>query len=320
MNTKRETGVKRSVLAAAVALGLTVLAQSATAAEAPQCEQVRLTDPGWTDISVTNALAGAVLKGLGYKTSVDLLAVPIGFESLKKGEIDVFLGNWMPAQQSFIDKYGADLDKVRTNLEGAKFTLAVPAYVYDSGVTRFADLGARAQDFRQRIYGIDPGAPANGLLQGMIDKGDFGLDGWKLVESGEQAMLSQVTRAVRKQESIVFLGWAPHPMNLRVDMKYLEGGDEYFGPNYGGASIHTVTRKGYSAECPNVGRLLNNLAFNLDMESAIMGAILDDGKDADSAAAEWLRANPDVLDSWLENVSTRDGKPGLAAVQHHLGL
>ncbi|UTW12996.1 choline ABC transporter substrate-binding protein [Marinobacterium rhizophilum] len=319
MSLKRETGFKCTVLAGAMALGLAA-AQSAQATEAPQCEQVRLTDPGWTDISVTNALAGTVLQGLGYKTSVDLLAVPIGFESLKKGEIDVFLGNWMPAQQGFIDKYGADLDRVRTNLEGAKFTLAVPAYVYDSGVTSFADLGDRAEDFRQRIYGIDPGAPANGLLQGMIDKGDFGLQGWKLVESGEQAMLSQVTRAVRKQEAIVFLGWAPHPMNLRVDMKYLEGGDEYFGPNYGGASIHTVTRKGYSAECPNVATLLNNLAFNLDMESEIMGAILDDGKKADQAAAQWLRANPEVLNSWLENVSTRDGMPGLAAVQQHLGL
>jgi glycine betaine/proline transport system substrate-binding protein len=226
----------------------------------------------------------------------------------------------MPAQQGFIDKYGADLDLVRTNLEGAKFTLAVPTYVYDSGVTSFADLGERGDDFRQRIYGIDPGAPANGLLQGMIDKGDFGLDGWKLIESGEQAMLSQVTRAVRKNESIVFLGWAPHPMNLKVDMRYLAGGDEYFGPNYGGASIHTVTRKGFSAECPNVGTLLGNLEFSLDMESAIMGAILEDGKKADLAAVEWLKANPDVLAVWLENVTTRDGQPGLAAVKSHLGL
>ncbi|WP_084784024.1 choline ABC transporter substrate-binding protein [Marinobacterium aestuarii] len=320
MNVKYEMTFKRCALAGAMALGLAATAQAAAAAEAPQCEQVRLTDPGWTDISVTNALAGTVLRGLGYRPSVDLLAVPIGFESLKKGEIDVFLGNWMPAQQGFIDKYGPELDLVRSNLEGAKFTLAVPTYVYDSGITTFADLGSRGDDFRQRIYGIDPGAPANSLLQGMIDKGDFGLEGWKLIESGEQAMLSQVSRAVRKNESIVFLGWAPHPMNLRVDMRYLAGGDEYFGPNYGGASIHTVTRKGYSAECPNVGTLLSNLEFSLDMESAIMGAILEDGKKADLAASEWLKANPEVLAGWLENVTTRDGQPGLAAVQNHLGL
>jgi hypothetical protein len=149
---------------------------------------------------------------------------------------------------------------------------------------------------------------------------DFGLDGWKLIESGEQAMLSQVTRAVRKNEAIVFLGWAPHPMNLRLDMRYLAGGDAYFGSNYGGASIHTVTRKGYGAECPNLGTLLNNLEFSLDMESAIMGAILDDGMKADQAAEQWLKANPQVLAGWLNNVTTRDGQPGLAAVQAHLGL
>lgn len=315
MNKKMKRVLTTTLLTAALAAGTT-----ARASDGEQCELVRFTDPGWTDISVTNALASTLLEGLGYQTSVDLLAVPIGFESLKKKEIDVFLGNWMPAQQAFIDKYGEDVDNIRANLEGAKFTLAVPQYAYDAGVRSFADLGKHADKFGRKIYGIDPGAPANGLIQKMIDAGDFGLDGWRLIESGEQAMLSQVRRAVRKQDYIVYLGWAPHPMNLHVDMAYLSGGDDYFGPNYGGATIYTLTRKGYRRDCPNVAALLDNLLFSVAMESEVMIGILDEDKDASVAAREWLAANPEVLDTWLEGVSTLDGKPGLEAVRRHLGL
>src|SRR3546814_10756865 len=56
------------------------------------------------------------------------------------------------------------------------------------------------------------------------------------------------------------------------------------------------------------------------MEGAIMGAILNDGKNEKVAATEWLKANPGVLDGWLAGVQTVDGKDGLAAVKAHLGL
>ena len=51
-----------------------------------------------------------------------------------------------------------------------------------------------------------------------------------------------------------------------------------------------------------------------------MGAILDDGADPQEAATAWLKANPDVLDGWLDGVTTMDGGDGLAAVKDALGL
>src|SRR3546814_10332059 len=105
-------------------------------------------------------------------------------------------------------------------------------------------------------------------------------------------MLAQVARAVRAKQDIVFLGWAPHPMNNNFDLVYLSGGDDVFGPDYGGATVYTNVRKGYAGECPNVGKLLSNLEFSLPMEGAIMGAILNDGKNEKVAATEWLKANP----------------------------
>lgn len=313
--------IKQPLRRLTTAISLSIaLSATAQAAEPAQCSTVRFTDPGWTDITSTNALASTILQALGYTTEISTLAVPIGFEALKSGKIDIFLGNWMPAQQRFIDTYAkpGDIDIVGANLEGAKFTLAVPRYVYDAGVKDFADLAKFGDKFRQRIYGIEAGAPANQLLQKMISSGDFNLADWRLVESGEQGVLAQVKREEKRKKFIVFLGWEPHPMNSTFDMAYLTGGDKYFGANYGGATIHTVTRKGYSKTCPNVGTLLSNLKFTLRMENEMMGRILDNGEKPPVAALNWLRENSGVLDSWLAGVTSRDGSPAKAVVTDYL--
>lgn len=109
-------------------------------------------------------------------------------------------------------------------------------------------------------------------------------------------------------------------MNANFELTYLEGGDDFFGPNLGGATVYTNVRKGYLGECPNVGALLENLRFTLAMENEIMGAILDGGKEPNAAAEAWLKANPDALGPWLDGVQTWDGKPGLPAVKAALGL
>jgi glycine betaine/proline transport system substrate-binding protein len=300
-----------------LALG-TPLAASA----AEQCSTVRFSDVGWTDITATTAITSEVLEGLGYDTKVQLLSVPVTYSSMANGDIDVFLGNWMPTMEGDIAKYrdNGTVESVRANLEGAKYTLAVPQYVYDAGVKSFADIAKHADEFKGRIYGIEPGNDGNRLIQSMIDDNAFGLKEFQIVESSEAGMMSQVKRAVRRDQWIVFLGWEPHPMNANFDLAYLDGGDDFFGPNYGGATVHTNVRQGYTEACPNVGTLLNNLEFSLEMENEVMGAILDDGEKPRAAAKAWLQNNPAVLEGWLDGVTTLDGKEGLSAVKSHLNL
>lgn len=108
-------------------------------------------------------------------------------------------------------------------------------------------------------------------------------------------------------------------MNANIDMAYLAGGDDVFGPNYGGATVHTNVRAGYVQECANVGKLLSNLVFSLEMENEIMGAILDDGAEPRQAATDWLKAHQDVVEPWLEGVTTFDGGDAKAAVKAKLG-
>ncbi|WP_396586729.1 choline ABC transporter substrate-binding protein [Bermanella sp. R86510] len=306
--------LKSLLLASILAIPLSV--------NANQCETVRFSDVGWTDITATTAIASEVLTGMGYDTKTQMLSVPVTYKSLENNDIDVFLGNWMPTMEGDIKPYRerGTVETIHKNLSGAKYTLAVPKYVYEAGVTSFADIAKHADEFDSRIYGIEPGNDGNRLIQSMIDQDAFGLSGFDVVESSEAGMLSQVKRKVRRDKWIVFLGWEPHPMNANFELKYLEGGDDFFGPNLGGANIFTNVRKGYTSECPNVGKLLTNLTFTLELENQVMAAILDEGKKPAQAAKDWLKANPSVLDSWLDGVKTKQGEAALPAVKAHLDI
>ncbi|MCG5479090.1 MAG: choline ABC transporter substrate-binding protein, partial [Ensifer alkalisoli] len=272
-------------------------AGNAVAADPESCSPVRFSDVGWTDITATTATATTILKALGYETDVKVLSVPVTYTSLKNKDIDVFLGNWMPTMEGDIAPYREDksVETVRENLEGAKYTLATNAKGAELGIKDFKDIAAEKDALDSKIYGIEPGNDGNRLIIDMVEKDTFGLKGFEVVESSEQGMLAQVARAEKSGEPIVFLGWEPHPMNANFKLTYLSGGDDVFGPNFGGATVYTNVRAGYTEECPNVGALLKNLKFTLEMENEIMGKILDEGADPKEAAKEWLKANPTVI-------------------------
>lgn len=301
-------------------LGLTLTMGAASAAEPDSCRTVRFSDVGWTDITSTTAVASVLLEALGYTPQTQLLSIPVTYQSMKNKDIDVYLGDWQPSLEADRKPYLEDksIEVIGPILTGAKYTFAVPQYVADAGVKDFADLQKFADKFGRKIYGIEPGNNGNRMILDIIAKGDFGLKDWELVESSEQGMLTQVEKATKANEWIVFLGWAPHPMNSRYKIDYLAGGDAYFGPNYGGAEIYTNIRAGYGAECPNAARFVTNLRFTVDMYNEIMNSILNEGEDPRTAATKWLKSHPEVVTPWLEGVTTFDGKPAADAVDSAL--
>lgn len=293
---------------------------AANAAEPESCKAPKFSDVGWTDITATTALASLLLEKAGYAPQTAILSVPITFQSLDNGQIDIFLGNWMPLHEEIRKPYlDADkIERVGVNLEGAKIGLAVTGK--DLGIREYADIAQFKDQLGGKIYGIEAGSSANATIQSMVENDNFGLKGFQLAESSEQAMLSQVQNAVRRDEPIVFFAWTPHPMNIRYELTYLENGDNLFGPDDGAATVETLTRKGYAAECPNVSRFLSNLKFSTEMESSMMNMILNDGMEPKAAVTQWIKDNPTQIDPWFDGVTTFDGKPALAEVKSGLGL
>lgn len=299
-------------ITAALALSA-AMAGTAFAAEPESCKAVRFADVGWTDIQVTTGVTSVILEALGYQPQVSTLSVPVTYASLKNKDIDVFIGNWMPSMTADIKPYLDDksVEQIGTNLEGAGYGLVVPQYVADAGVKSLADVGAHADKFGGKIYGIEAGNDGNRIVQSMIDDAKNNLKGFQLVESSEAGMLTEAEKAMKNNEWIIFLGWTPHPIMGEMKIHYLDGmGDSGFGA----ATVLTNVRQGYTSECPNVGKLLSNLKFDLAMEGAMMAPVLKDGADPKETAKAWLKANPDAAKPWLQGVTTFDGGDAAAAV------
>ncbi len=298
-------------------------ATGALAGDSDACKAVRFSDVGWTDITATTGVATEIMKGLGYTPKITVLAVPVTYASMKNKDIDVFLGNWQPSMDGDRKAYIEDKSvvEVGANLPvGAKYTLAVPQYTYDKGLKDFGDIKKFKASLKGKIFGIEAGNDGNRLILDLIKNEKSGIKDFTLVESSEQGMLAEVQRATSHKEDVVFLGWAPHPMNVNFKIQYLTGGDDSFGPNFGGAVVYTNERAGFAADCPNAAKFIKNLKFTVDIENVVMNKILNDGKDGSKAGAEWLKANPKLWAAWLDGVTTFDGKPGLEAVKKSLGL
>jgi len=290
----------------------------AHAADPPSCAVVRMSTPGWSDLQVTNDVAALLLRALGYQQHLDTLSVAITYRALANGQIDVFLGDWSPAHDTFTGPMLAakKIERLDRNLSGAKYTLVVPDYVAAAGVRSFADLAAHGDQFRYQIYGIDEGSPGNERIEAAV--AGESLSGWNVVSSSEQGMLAQAARDIARKRWIVFLGWEPHPMNLMFKLVYLSGGDTFFGPDYGGGEVYTLARASFAQSCPNAARLFRQLAFTVSAEDAIMAASQSGTASGLEAAKAYLKSHPQLIGPWLDGVTTLDGRPGAAAVETFL--
>lgn len=307
--------MQRSIKAATCAALLSISAAS-WAAEPAACQNVRMGSVNWTDVVASSAVAEALLDSLGYKVKQTSASQQIVLAGMAEKRLDVFLGYWQPTMQSvakpFLDKQQIDVISPAT-LADAQSTYAVPAYAYDAGLKTFADIARFRDKLKNQLYLIEPGSGMNRITAQMIAEDKFGLKGFKGIESSEAGMLTAVKRAVQKGEWVVFAGWKPHPMNLQIDMRYLSGSDDAFGPNEGSATVSIMTAAGYQQQCGNVAKLLHNLRFTSEGVSQVMEPILNRKAPLD-AARDWLKAHPEQVSAWLEGVTTFDGKPADAAL------
>lgn len=300
--------ISRSLL---TLVGTAILSTNVMAAEPAVCKNVRLGVVNWTDVMATSAMTQVLLDGLGYKTKQTSASQQIIFAGIRDQRLDMFLGYWNPIMTQTITPF-IDAKQVKVleqpSLNDARATLAVPKYLADKGLKTFADIARFEKELGGKIYGIEPGSGANTQIKAMISKNQFGLGKFQLVESSEAGMLAAVDRAVRRNEAVVFFGWAPHPMNVNIDMAYLSGSEDALGPDEGRATVWTVTAPDYAERCPNANRLLSNLKFSAEDESRMMQPLLEH-KDALASARQWLQDHPEDKARWLEGVTIFDGKP-----------
>lgn len=291
---KRKLTVVMAVLALA-------FSSSAFAAEDESCGTVRFGQVNWTGVSGKTETAAWMLEQMGYETDVITASVPIMFSSLAENERDAFLGLWLPTQRSMITKYMTEgrIDIVARNLENAKYTVGVSREAWENGVKHFSDLAENADKFDNTILGIEAGNDGNEIIKQMIADDAYGMSGLELQPSSEAGMLTEVQRRHRQGKWAAWLAWQPHPMNLNIDLEYLNGGEDYWGPNQGGATVYTMTRTGYAWQCPNVGQFLENYRYTVDEQSQLAGFVINDEMDYAEAGRALIKEKPELLERWF---------------------
>ncbi len=285
-------------------------------------KNIKFASVSWTGVTIKTNLGEKILDLLGYDADNTVLPVPLVYKSLESGDIDIFLGNWMPSMETIANKFfdNGSVIKYVANMPGAKYTLAAPTYAVEGGLKDFSDIARFRDKLDGKIYGLEPGNDGNLIIKNMIDSNMFGLGGFKLVETSEPMMLAEVKALATEKKWVVFLGWAPHYMNTKIDMTYLTGSTaDTFGDHNGTATVYTNIRKGFDEEYPNVATFLQNFTFSIDMMNEVMEMMKDDKSlDHLEAGLAWLKKHPDTYRKWLTGVKTADGNDALPVFEAYL--
>ncbi|WP_311944848.1 ABC transporter substrate-binding protein [Halomonas piscis] len=276
--------------------------------------------PAWPGITVKTAIASQLLEPMGYSVNAQEVGIQIIYQGLDSGDMDVFLGGWLPAQEPLytpLDESGA-ITTVVNNVDGAQMTLVVPDYLYDQGIQSFADLDENRDLFDGKIHSFGAGSAASQVLDKAIDNDAWGLGDWQIMDTSVVAMLGAARNAIEREEPIVWVGWRPHWMNLDFDMRYLDDPKDLFGENNGESQVLTLMRTPYADAHPNLVDFFDGFTFSAEEQSWMINEFGQKERAPDAVAREWLQDHPERVQAMLEDVTTRDGDPAWPAVKADL--
>lgn len=318
--------MKIRVLTLVVVLALLVITFTGGIAALGKKQTIRFGYVNWPGVTVKTWVARNILETLGYEVTMDQLLVPALYKGLSIGELDGFVGGWIPTMLKYLEPYFEEgtIEKAVVNLNETVYTLAVPKYVWDAGVHSEADLHKYEEKFdldgngKPEIYGIEPGNEGNLIMIEAIENNTYNLKNWELIASSTAGMLSQVKKAVPNGDWIVWLGWKPHWMNMAWDIKYLKDPLELWGPP-GAEVVWTITRKGFAKDVPNVARFLEQFKVTPAWQSDWIYNYTYAGNEPNDVAEKWIREHLDVVDLWVYGVKSVDGKRARDVIRAKFG-
>jgi glycine betaine/proline transport system substrate-binding protein len=287
---------KLIVLLAAAMLLAGIAAGCGGQQEPPQGEdpgekgQVELGYVQWdSEIASTNVVK-KVLEDVGYEvtiTPVDAAAMWLG---VSRGDFDGIVAAWLPVtHEDYFENVKDEVEDLGANLEGAKIGLVVPEYVT---INSIEELNSEKDKFEGTITGIEPGAGVMKTTESAIE--EYDLD-FELQSSSSAGMAAALKKAEDSEDWIVVTGWTPHWKFAEWDLKYLEDPKQVYG---GEEYIHTIVRKGLQEDMPEVYAILDKFNWETsDMEEVMLN--IEDGMDPAEAAANWVDANQEKVNTWI---------------------
>ncbi|MFB7867524.1 ABC transporter permease/substrate binding protein [Streptomyces sp. NPDC056069] len=247
----------------------------------------------WDEGIASTFLWKELLERRGYEVETRQLEAGALYTGLAGGQIDFQTDSWLPVTHAqYWEKYRNKLEDLGSWYGPTSLELSVPSYMKD--VNTLADLKGKAGTFKGRIVGIEPSAGMMGILKDKVLK-DYGLEGeYEVVDGSTPGMLAELKRAYAKKEPIAVTLWSPHWAYSTYDLRKLQDPKGSWGK---GDGVHTLARKGFAAENPEVGAWLKRFKLSEKELTGLEAVIQETGKGKEQEAVRtWLDRNPGVAE------------------------
>ncbi|MEU9233833.1 ABC transporter permease/substrate binding protein [Streptomyces subrutilus] len=245
----------------------------------------------WDEGIASTFLWKELLERRGFKVDARQLEAGALYTGLAGGQLDFQTDSWLPVTHAqYWEKYGNKLEDLGSWYGPTSLELSVPSYVKD--VRSLADLKGKSAQFKGRIIGIEPSAGVMSILKDKVLK-EYGLEGeYQVVDGSTPGMLAELKRAYDKKEPVVTVLWSPHWAYSSYELTKLEDPKGVWGK---GDGIHTLARKGFAADEPEVARWLSSFKLTEQQLTSLEAKIQDTGKGKEQQAVRaWLAENPEV--------------------------
>ncbi|MFD3873437.1 ABC transporter permease/substrate binding protein [Streptomyces sp. NPDC058623] len=245
----------------------------------------------WDEGIASTFLWKELLERRGFEVDARQLEAGALYTGLAGGQIDFQTDSWLPVTHaSYMEKYGNKLEDLGSWYGPTSLELSVPSYVKD--VRSLADLKGKAGQFKGRIIGIEPSAGAMGILKDKVLK-EYGLEGeYQVVDGSTPGMLAELKRAYDKKEPVVTVLWSPHWAYSSYELTKLEDPKGVWGK---GDGIHTLARKGFAADEPEIARWLRSFKLTEEQLTGLEAKIQETGKGKEQQAVRaWLEDHPEI--------------------------
>ncbi|MFG2556314.1 ABC transporter permease/substrate binding protein [Streptomyces sp. NPDC048581] len=285
---------------ALVAGGMGVFGPTSGTAEASATnvgkgKEIKLGYIPWDEGIASTYLWKELLEQRGFEVSTTQYAAGPLYTGVATGQIDFQTDSWLPTTHAeYWKKYGNRLDDLGSWYGPTSLELSVPSYV--KGVDSLEDLKGNAAKFKGKIIGIEPSAGMMGMLKDKVLK-EYGLEGeYDVVDGSTPAMLAELKRAYAKKEPVVVTLWSPHWAYSDYDLTKLKDPKGAWGK---GDGVHTLARKGFAEDNPEVGQWLKDFSMTEQQLTGLESQITKAGKGKEQDAVRtWLKRNPGLVDKW----------------------
>ncbi len=249
---------------------------------------------GWPEGEAVSYLWKLILEDKGYTVDLEYADAGPVFQGVAGGDYDFALDGWLPlTHAAYFEQFGDDIVDLGSWNDDAKLTVAVNA---DAPIDSLEELAGAADQFDNRLIGIEPGAGLTAATQNEVIP-TYGLDGMDFITSSTPAMLAELDSKLDAGENVAVTLWRPHWAYDAYDIKDLADPEGTLGA---AESIHTFTRSGFETDHPEVNEWLSE--FRMDSEALfslenVMYNTGEDVTDYTEVVRQWMTENQEWVDS-----------------------